>query len=128
MDDEKITVYNKQKVYHEKIEAMVKALIIECMKEKIPIVICSAVANTEEKTEYKTEIYGPGGADVNLSDDRFGNFLLVLQGNDKFRVIPAQMTENDNEIFQYIQDAGAFPECPEAEDSDDFIDDSIGDL
>ena len=64
-------IYNKQKVYEEKIEPIINQL------EHLPMFVTVAVENNEKETVYRNDmIYA--STDIRLSDRRIGNLLLLV--------------------------------------------------
>ena len=70
-------IYNKQKVYEEKIEPIINQLKLACNMEHLPMFVTVAVENNEKETVYRNDmIYA--STDIRLSDHRIGNLLLLV--------------------------------------------------
>lgn len=70
-------IYNKQKVYEEKIEPIINQLKLACNMEHLPMFVTVAVENNEKETVYRNDmIYA--STDIRLSDRKIGNLLLLV--------------------------------------------------
>ncbi len=78
--DQQVTVYDKTEVVETQLAELVASIKKICAFENIPFFISFATANNDEKTEYYNDGNMPGSIPVNLKDDNFRKYLLVLQG------------------------------------------------
>ena len=70
-------IYDKKKVYEEKIEPIIKQLKLTCNIEHLPMFVTVAVANNEKETVYRNDmVYA--STDIRLSDRKIGNLLLLV--------------------------------------------------
>ena len=92
-------IYNKQKVYEEKIEPIINQLKLACNMEHLPMFVTVAVENNEKETVYRNDmIYA--STDIRLSDRRIGNLLLLV--NDFQKEPPLHIQSCFRDIQDYL--------------------------
>ena len=95
--DKQYTEYDKKDIYDEKIAPLVAEMRRTCKLNKIPFFITTAVSNKKGVTKYCNDGVMPGSNSIELHEDRFRKYLLVLQGAE-VSILPNE----DETIADYI--------------------------
>ena len=100
-DEKTVTVYDKKAEYKSTIAPILKQLIKECTKNKIPMFVSFAPANDEEETTYVNDGVLTGSMNITLKDDLFEKYLGVLHGG---RVVfsGGDPELSEGKMFDYI--------------------------
>lgn len=117
-------IFDKEKLYEDELEPLVKSMRAICARERIPFVISTAVKNSESETVYRNDGVLTGSLRMNLFDDHFEKFLLVLNGGpiEGDRVIAKGVITNleeDDELKLHealLDDEYVDPDIDEEED------------
>lgn len=94
--------FNKEQVYANEIFPLICEIKSICGLNEIPFFCSCAVANENNKTEYRHDGVLTGSLEVDLYDNRFENLLLVLQGA-KLKPL-GSISEEDEEFAKYISE------------------------
>lgn len=86
-------IYDKHDVYDKDIAPLLEEVKKVCIANKMPFASMCAVENASDATAFENVFIGTGFLDVNLNDDRFVKFLMLLRGAKV--VLPSQSREND---------------------------------
>ncbi len=81
----KYTKYDKTDVFDSTINDKIQELIQLCNAEQVPIFVSVAVANDENHTEYRNDMFASATNDIFLKEDKFPDFVNVING---FRTVP----------------------------------------
>lgn len=89
--------FDKTAAYENNIIDIVNKLRAECSRNGIPMFVSVCIKNTPKETIYKNEMVSAVSSGVNLTDDKFIDFVNVLNG---FTTVPKK-TEFDfsDDIF-----------------------------
>ena len=79
---QEITPFDKTAVYRSAIAPLVKDLVKACAIHDVPLYLCAAVKNTDEKTEYVQDGVSAITSGLVLSDDWFPKMVNVSLGFD----------------------------------------------
>lgn len=79
------TIFDKTEVFDESIAPKIEEIIQICNREHIPIFISACVKNTEESSEYKTDMFASASNNIHLKNDLIPRFVNVTNG---FTTIP----------------------------------------
>ena len=71
-------IYDKTRIYKEKIDPIVRSLMTACIAEHMPMFVSVATKNTDEETQYASHVV-LGAAPVRLSDNRIRSYILSLR-------------------------------------------------
>ncbi len=94
-----ITEYDKTKVYKNKIEPLMQKLMLTCNSEGIPMFATFAVRNSQDETEYKSEML-LATTEKQLAVNNIAKCLLKLNTFDtKF---PDYILRDLREIGEYV--------------------------
>ena len=74
------TVYDRKQLFLEECKPLLEQITKTCEMYQIPYYATFAVKNGAEGTEYVTDAYLLGTADIRLKDDRLARHLLVQHG------------------------------------------------
>ena len=82
----KYTEYDKTDEF-DVINEKIQELIQLCNTEQVPVFVSVAIANDENHTEYRNDMYASATNNIFLKDDKFPHFVNVING---FRTVPPQ--------------------------------------
>lgn len=90
-------IFDKTEIYENGIIDIVNKLRAECNRNGIPMFVSLCIKNTPKESVYKNEMVSAASSGINLTDDKFIDFVNVLNG---FTTIPKK-TELDfsDEVF-----------------------------
>ena len=112
-----MTEFNRKDVYDKKIQPIVSELKKQCELNTIPMFVTCCVANSDEKTEYKSDAISTGSKGIVLKDDHLEKHLCVANG---FQVVPPnvgnKLSEDDFEYIDDIDDIDDFNETESIEE------------
>ena len=77
---EKLTEFNKEKVYKEKIEKLVDELRQICNQENMPMFLAICTSNNKKCTTYHKEAVTAATHEVKLKEDLIPKFINVTLG------------------------------------------------
>lgn len=123
MDREtELTEFDFQQIYEEKIKPYMREIKKICKIEGIPFFYAFALKNTDDgdnrKTTYRYEANLTGCNNICLADDKFREFILVINGMKAER--PGVITKDGfSDNLDYIND---IPLSNEDEDAEDYND------
>ena len=81
----KYTEFDKKEIYEDFVEEKILELVRLCNQHKLPFFMTVAVANDDNHTEYKSNMYASATNDIMLSEDHFPKHVNVLNG---FETVP----------------------------------------
>ena len=93
--------FNKQEFYEKEIKPLALQINQKCILNNIPVLLCTAVANTEKKTVYRYEGVVPSLLGLELTDDKFAKHICVSQG---FNVVIPNVTDELSNIGDCLED------------------------
>lgn len=101
--EKELSIYDASKEYRDKIQPLVEEIKKICTIDNIPFFFSCAVKNSDKGTDYENDGVLTGGFGISLYDDKFPQFLGVMNGG---RVV---FNENeDSELSSEI--ASALPD------------------
>lgn len=89
---DEITVFDKEKLYEEKIAPLVNDIKLICNLENIPFFTTFCIKNNNKGTNYITEGILTGSREIKLKDDRIIKHTLIQNGFDAIQ----PRTSNDD--------------------------------
>ncbi len=94
---ENVDVFDYTEIYQKEILPKIDEIKKVCVKNKIPFLISCAPKNTQTDTTYYNDGILTGSMNINLYDDRFERYLLVINGA---RLAPiGDQIEDEAQIF-----------------------------
>ena len=72
--------FNLREVYEKEIKEKIEELELLCNRNKIPMFFCAALSDSENETEYVTKVLQPLLYNYELHDDKFADFINVMNG------------------------------------------------
>lgn len=124
MKNNTVTEYDKSQVFKDEIRPILLELKKKCRINNIPFFFSCAEANSEKKTSYSNEGVLTGSLGIDLTDDKFEKYLMVLRGAELQPL--GAITQFEDDAMQYIM-SGA----EEIEDEVEYLDNGsrfIGDI
>ena len=88
-----IDVYNRHDIYDREVKPLLDKVKNICVINQLPFASMCAVESEKDATAFENVFVGTGFLNLNLADDRFVNFLMLLRGAKT--VFPSQIREND---------------------------------
>lgn len=88
-----VNTYNKRDIYEQEIRPLLDKVKNICIINQLPFASMCAVESEDDATAFENVFIGTGFLNLNLADDRFVNFLMLLRGAKT--VFPSQIREND---------------------------------
>ena len=85
MEYNTIKSFDKEAVFEAKIKPLLQEITSLCSANDIPMFFSACIKETGEKSEYKNECVSPRSHGINLSNDRFSDYIGVTLG---FNTIP----------------------------------------
>lgn len=79
---EKCTVYDREAVYKEEIDPLLRKIMQVCAMNGIPCFVTFAVKNDDKGTKYVSDMYSAITNDIALKDDNICKMANVLNGFD----------------------------------------------
>lgn len=110
---DELTVYDARKLYTEQIRPHIVEIKKICKLNKVPFVCTCATANDEKGTTYENDGVLTGSNNINLKEDRFIRYLLVIRGAE---LAPIGSIKLDKAAIDYI---GEPPENIDGDGSDE---------
>lgn len=117
MKDMETAKYDKEEVFKEEIEPILKQLLQACNINRIPMFTCVAVKNTKDATTYKTQVLSPAQYNFNLADNKFTDFINIMNGFQTF--YKAGGAESTNAEYEELLELMNESEQRLAQESDD---------
>ena len=122
--NEAYTEYDLQEFYKKEIAPKVDEIKKLCRIHKLPFFFSAAVANNDKETKYINAANSTGSNEINLYDDKFVNFLLVLQ---HIKLVPAVSLDTfEDDLFD--QEGMKYIVCPPSDDEEERALIDIGDI
>lgn len=91
--------FSKKSVFESKIRELSREILMHCSQHQIPVFMSFAVENDDEKTTYVNELLSPAFLGVELTDNKFPNHALVMDG---WRTIPPFQRPSDEEEMEVV--------------------------
>ncbi len=113
-------VYSKARVYDKEIMPKIREIKDICARERIPFLTSFAIENDMDKTLYKHDGIFTGSLGMNLADNKFEKFLVVLCDGE---VVPkgthVYLSDDDAKAINDILTSDEFMEMSQYDDDDD---------
>lgn len=90
----KTTTYDKTEIFEEKVLPHIKEAMKECSLHQIPAFVSFATKNSEDGTEYYSDMVSPISEEIYLKEERITGMADVLNGFDvveKDKIIEIEM-------------------------------------
>lgn len=97
-----LTIYDKREFYKKKVEPLVNEITKLCVLEGLPIFIAAPVTNTEKETSYVYDGIFTGSMQINLTDDKLEDFIMVTRGAEVKSLVA--INEFSKDAMNYIMD------------------------
>ena len=110
--EREITEYDKTAEFESEVLPLIKQLNAKCRLLRIPYIASFAPKNKDGKTTYKHDGNLTGSQKLELYDDRFLQYLLVIQGAKVFPLSDFTLTEQDQDYIDYVPDDDDMDEAP----------------
>lgn len=108
-----VTEYDKSQIFKEEIKPILLELKKKCRVNNIPFFFSCAAANTDKKTSYTNEGVLTGSLGIDLTDDKFEKFVMVLRGAELQPL--GAISQFDDDAMRYIMDGAEEAEPDEVE-------------
>lgn len=95
-----VSQYDKSQVVKDEIRPLLLEMKKICRINNIPFFFSCAAANSEKKTVYTNEGVLTGSLGIDLTDDKFEKYLMVLRGAELQPL--GAITQFDDDAMQYI--------------------------
>lgn len=76
----KNTVFDKTEVYNNQIMPLVVQIKQICQRERMPFFISTCIKNSDEGSEYKSDMTGSASNKIQLKQDHIVDYVKVLNG------------------------------------------------
>lgn len=93
-----LTIYDKTELYKEEIAPLVAEIRKICAINNLPFFFSCPVSNDDKGTVYKTTGHMTGAANIELKDDLFRKYMLLIRGAKLKSLIPG--IDSDDEVFE----------------------------